>query len=193
MASNLKENTKKMKQINLYYIIILIIALLILVVGATVAYFTVVASQDKDATQIRTGTLIVKFTDGIEINNPLLIPRNEPSGVDDVEYLYKNKFSVESTGSLDQTIDVFVDITSNSFTENALKYRVYNSNGTPIKEGSVSKSGSVKVVENTYLKSQATAEYTLVIWLQETGVSQNDNQAKSLIGTMKVEAVQVRK
>lgn len=193
MASNLKENTKKMKQINLYYIIILIIALLILVVGATVAYFTVVASQDKDATQIRTGTLIVKFTDGIEINNPLLIPRNEPSGVDDVEYLYKNKFSVESTGSLDQTIDVFVDITSNSFTENALKYRVYNSNGTSIKEGSVSKSGSVKVVENTYLKSQATAEYTLVIWLQETGVSQNDNQAKSLIGTMKVEAVQVRK
>ena len=192
MTNSLNDKKKEIK-VNGYYVIILILSLIIMVIGISFAYFTAVSSQEKDKTRINTGTLIINFTDGIEINNPLLIPRSTPTNINDQEYLYTNTFSVESTGTLDQTIDIYLNITTNQFSNGTLKYKVYNTNGQQMKEGTLTQSGDMRILENTYLGAGQTAEFTLMIWLQETGTGQNQDQAKSLVGTMRAEATQVRK
>lgn len=193
MINSLNDKQKQIKKVNMYYIIILIISLVIMAIGLTIAYYTAVASQKEDGTKIYTGTLVISFTDGINIKNPLLIPRSNPSSINDTDYLYTNTFKIESTGTLDQTLNVYLNITKNEFSEGTLKYKVYNVNGKQMKEGNIAKTGDTNILENTYLSAQDTGEFTLMIWLQETGIGQNEEQAKSLIGTMRAEAIQVKK
>lgn len=193
MINSLNDKQKQIKRVNMYYIIILIISLVIMAIGLTIAYYTAVASQKEDGTKIYTGTLVISFTDGINIKNPLLIPRSNPSSISDTDYLYTNTFKIESTGTLAQTLNVYLNITKNEFSEGTLKYKVYNSNGKQMKEGNISKTGDTNILENTYLSAQDTGEFTLMIWLQETGIGQNEEQAKSLIGTMRAEAIQIKK
>lgn len=193
MINSLNDKQKQIKRVNMYYIIILIISLVIMAIGLTIAYYTAVASQKEDGTKIYTGTLVISFTDGINIKNPLLIPRSNPSSISDTDYLYTNTFKIESTGTLDQTLNVYLNITKNEFSEGTLKYKVYNSNGKQMKEGNIAKTGDTNILENTYLSAQDTGEFTLMIWLQETGIGQNEEQAKSLIGTMRAEAIQIKK
>lgn len=193
MINSLNDKQKQIKRVNMYYIIILIISLVIMAIGLTIAYYTAVASQKEDGTKIYTGTLVISFTDGINIKNPLLIPRSNPSSISDTDYLYTNTFKIESTGTLAQTLNVYLNITKNEFSEGTLKYKVYNSNGKQMKEGNIAKTGDTNILENTYLSAQDTGEFTLMIWLQETGIGQNEEQAKSLIGTMRAEAIQVKK
>lgn len=192
MTSTLEEKKKQIKRINKYYIIILILCLIIFLIGISAAYYSMVASEDKDSTQIHTGTLIVNFKDGIEIHNPYLIPRNTPTSITDTTDAYKNKFSVENTGTLDQTFDLYLNVSTNEFKQNSLKYILFNAKGNKLKEGNITSSGDMKLIQNTYLKPNELGEYTLMIWLQETGTNQNDEQAKSLIGTLRVEAIQVK-
>lgn len=193
MINSLNDKQKQIKKVNMYYIIILIISLVIMAIGLTIAYYTAVASQKEDGTKIYTGTLVISFTDGINIKNPLLIPRSNPSSINDTDYLYTNTFKIESTGTLDQTLNVYLNITKNEFSEGTLKYKVYNVNGKQMKEGNIAKTGDTNILENTYLSAQDTGEFTLMIWLQETGIGQNEEQAKSLIGTMRAEAIQIKK
>lgn len=193
MINSLNDKQKQIKRVNMYYIIILIISLVIMAIGLTIAYYTAVASQKEDGTKIYTGTLVISFTDGINIKNPLLIPRSNPSSISDTDYLYTNTFKIESTGTLAQTLNVYLNITKNEFSEGTLKYKVYNSNGKQMKEGNIAKTGDTNILENTYLSAQDTGEFTLMIWLQETGIGQNEEQAKSLIGTMRAEAIQIKK
>lgn len=193
MINSLNDKQKQIKRVNMYYIIILIISLVIMAIGLTIAYYTAVASQKEDGTKIYTGTLVISFTDGINIKNPLLIPRSNPSSINDTDYLYTNTFKIESTGTLDQTLNVYLNITKNEFSEGTLKYKVYNVNGKQMKEGNIAKTGDTNILENTYLNAQDTGEFTLMIWLQETGIGQNEEQAKSLIGTMRAEAIQIKK
>ena len=193
MINSLNDKQKQIKRVNMYYIIILIISLVIMAIGLTIAYYTAVASQKEDGTKIYTGTLVISFTDGINIKNPLLIPRSNPSSISDTDYLYTNTFKIESTGTLAQTLNVYLNITKNEFSEGTLKYKVYNSNGKQMKEGNIAKTGDTNILETTYLSAQDTGEFTLMIWLQETGIGQNEEQAKSLIGTMRAEAIQIKK
>ena len=53
-------NNKK----NIYYIISLILTLLIFVAASTFAYFSMVASREKDSTQIYTGTVMINYHQG---------------------------------------------------------------------------------------------------------------------------------
>ena len=193
MTCSLEEKKKQIKKINKYYIIVLILCLIIFIIGITTALYSFVASEKEDSTQIYTGTLIINFKDGVEIHNPYLIPRYEPNSINDNKDLYTNKFSIESTGTLDQTFDVYLNVTTNEFKDNSLNYKIYNAKGNTIKKGYITKQGNMKLIENTYLDAKDKAEYTLVIWMAENGKNQNDEQAKNLIGTLSVEAVQVKK
>ena len=193
MTCSLEEKKNQIKKINKYYIIVLILCLIIFIIGITFAYYSFVAGEKEDSTRIYTGTLIINFKDGVEIHNPYLIPRYEPNSLNDNKDLYTNKFSIESTGTLDQTFDVYLNVTTNEFKENSLNYKIFNSKGNAIKKGYITKNGNMKLIENTYLDAKDKAEYTLVIWMAENGKNQNDEQAKSLIGNLSVEAVQVKK
>lgn len=190
MANSLKEKQQQIKRINTYYIIILILCLIITIIGITLAYYSLLGSEKKDATQISTGTLVASFEDGIEINSPYFIPRHKPTSLNDNQYLYTNKLKIENTGTLNQVFDLYLTININEFKNNSLKYIIYNTNGNQVKDGNIIKSGEMKLLESTYLKTNDKAEYTLAIWLEENNQNQNDEQAKKLNGTLRVEAIQ---
>ncbi|MBQ3422754.1 MAG: hypothetical protein IJH34_14090 [Romboutsia sp.] len=166
--------------------------MIIFVIVVSVAYFNLTAI-DSEPTELYTGTLITDFKDGVEINNPKFIPRYEPESLIDVTNTYTNQFVVENTGTLDQTFDVYLDVLTNEFKDGSLKYKVFNSKGNSIKEGNIVPAGDMKLLQNTYLKSSDSASYTLVIWMQENNLNQDDEQAKALNGFMRVESVQTRK
>ena len=89
-----------------------------------------------------------------------------------------------------QVFDLYLNVSLNQFSQNVLKYKVFNSKGKEIEKGNITGSGDMKLLKNTYLKVNDKAEYFLFIWLQENNQNQNNEQAKSLIGTLRVEAIQ---
>ena len=101
------ESSEEKKKI--FYTIVLILTLITMIVGATLAYFSLVASQNKDDTVLYTGKLEINYVDGVYIRNPILIPRSNPSFYT-TDGVYRNTFSVISSGTLDQTIEVELEL-----------------------------------------------------------------------------------
>ncbi len=177
---------------NLFYMIVLILTLITMIVGATLAYFKLVASQKEESTVLYTGTLAIEYIDGTYIKNPDLYPIKNVN-YNTYKYVYRNNFAVTSTGTLDQTISLDVEITKNEFYENALKYAVYNSEGVEMQRGNVPQSGKVNLASNLYLASNGTTKYTLIIWLDNTNYNQNFEMGNTITGRIDVYAKQVRK
>jgi len=125
------------------------------------------------------------------IISPKLIPRNEPT-LNDTKFAYSNNFSIESTGSLDQTVSIYLDLSKNEFTSNAVKYSLYNESNQKVSSGSIPKSGSVLLYANEYLASGGLKTYTLLLWLQEDYTNQDYEQGKKISGTLRVEGIQIK-
>lgn len=179
------------KKKNLFYTIVLILTLIVMIVGATLAYYKLVASQKEDSTVLYTGTLQIEYLDGVYIKDPELYPLKNVN-YNTYKHVYRNNFAVVSTGSLEGTISIDVDITKNEFYENALKYAVYNSEGVEMARGNVPKSGKFNLTNNLYLNSHATTKYTLIIWLDNTNYNQNFEMGKTVTGKIDVYAKQLR-
>lgn len=179
------------KKKNLFYMIVLILTLITMIIGATLAYFKFVASQKEESTVLYTGTLAIEYIDGTYIKNPDLYPIKNVS-YNTYDYVYRNNFAVTSTGTLDQTIWVDVDITKNEFSENALKYAIFNSEGMEMQRGNVPQLGKFNIASNLYLASQGTTRYTLIIWLDNMNYNQNFEMGNTVTGRIDVYAKQVR-
>lgn len=183
------ENTKEKK--NLFYIIVLLLTLVIMIIGATLAYFSLVASQKEEGTVLYTGTLQINYIDGIYLKDPILYP------IKNVNYntynnVYRNSFSVSSTGTLDQTIAVDLVITKNEFTANSLKYALYNSKGRELTTGYINQEGKINIIDNTFLSHGETAKYTLIIWLEDNNQNQNEFMGATVSGRFDVHAIQAK-
>ena len=194
MENEKKEVTvNEIKKVNHFYLIVLIICLIVLLLGVSLGYYAAVASEEKDSTRLNTGTLVANFVDGINVQSPHLTPRNKPTSLSDITNAYKNEFSVENTGTLDQTFSIAINVTTNEFTSDNLKYIVFNrTTGTEISSGTISGTGEIELISDTYLESGKSANYTLIIWLNETGSNQNDEQSKKINATMSLLATQLQ-
>lgn len=186
----LAKKKKEMSSKDIFYLVILIISLIIMVSSVTIAYFALVASQNKDDTKIYTGSLVINFIDGQIINSPKFIPRNEPNTIDDIENCYVSNFEVESAGSLDQTIDIYMEIINNEFDRNAIKYVLFDEFGNKLTTGAIADASQVYISSGEYLASGETKKYTLMLYLEETGVNQDDQQGKKLKINLGVDAIQ---
>lgn len=180
-------NSKK----SLFYLIILILTLIAMIISTTIAYFSLIASQKKDDTVLYTGTLQVNYIDGTYIKNPTLTPLKEVK-YDTYYNVYRNNFSVTSTGTLDQTIAIDLIMSVNEFEENAIKYSLYNSKGRELSNGIVPKEGTITLASNMFLSHGDTAQYTLLIWLDETGYNQNFEMGNTFSGKINIRAVQMK-
>ena len=183
------ENSESKKQI--FYMIVLFLTLITMIVGATIAYFKLVASQEEEATVLYTGMLEINYIDGVYIKDPTLIPTSAP-GYNTYEGVYRNSFQVTSSGTLDQAITLELAISKNEFSTNALKYAVYNSKGQKITSGNVPKEGTATLARDMFLKSTGTAQYTLIIWFQDTGNNQNGDMGKIISGKINIHSKQIR-
>jgi len=183
------ENNQENK--SFFYMIILVITLITMIIGATLAYFKLVASQKEEGTVLYTGTLQINYIDGTYIKNPELYPLNYVT-YNTYKDVYRNNFSVVSSGTLDQTISVDLDVSNNEFAPNAIKYAIFNSKGEQMSTGFVPKTGSVTLAQNMFLRHDAMAQYTLIIWLDNTNYNQNFEMGNKISGKITVYAKQTR-
>ncbi len=183
--------TKGNGKVSTFYAFILILALVVMTIGGTLTYYTLVGKEDDDSTEIRTGTLYINYIDGKKIDTYDLYPIDEP-GIDSDTYVYKKRFSVESTGTLDQTLDIYVDVTKNEFVSGHLMYALYDSNNNKINSGSIPTSGRLLMSSDVFLKSKEMKSYTVLIWLKETFENQNNEQDCHFNGEFDIEAEQIK-
>lgn len=170
---------------------VLILTLITMIIGATLAYFSLVASQKEEGTVLYTGKLEINYIDGVYIKNPELMPMRNP-GYNTYKGVYRNNFSVASSGTLEQTIDLELEVTNNEFRTNAIKYAIYNENGQLISRGNVPKEGKVTLASNMYLEATGIAKYTLIIWLDNTNYNQNSEMGKTITGKINIHSTQLR-
>ena len=163
------------------YVIILILALIVMLAAGTYAYFMLLISNDEDSTELYTGTLSVDYSQGDIVYLDSFYPRTEPT-LTDLDYAYSNTFSVTNTGTLDGKLSMKLEINDNTFTNGAIKYVLYNSNGYKLLYGKISNVEDTYLISNVLLKSKASVKYTLIMWLNETGEQQNKDENCKLIG-----------
>lgn len=182
------ESSEEKKKI--FYTIVLILTLITMIVGATLAYFSLIGSQKEEGTVLYTGKLEINYIDGVYIRNPELMPMKEPT-YDTYEGIYRNSFAVASSGTLEQTISIELQITNNQFRENAIKYVIFNDKGQKLSTGSIN-TDKVTLASNMYLEPTGTAKYTLILWLDNTNYNQNSEMGKTITGRINIHSKQLR-
>jgi len=182
------ENSKGKRDI--FYLILLILTLITFVVGITFTYYSLLASENEDSTKIKTGTLSINYIDGKAINTYQLLPINEPT-LDSKYSVYKKNFSVKSSGTLDQMLNLYINVTDNEFSNNALKFALYNSNDEKISDGFIPSSGKVLMKSGDYLASGGINSYTVLIWFQENNMNQDYESGNTFVGGFDIVANQI--
>ncbi len=189
--NNVKSENKNKKILwIIIFIILLLLLCIITVIGATRAYYSLMSSEKEDATQVKVGDLAIDFIDG-QVVSPLLVPREEPT-FEETKYVYRNNFSVKALGSLDQSITIYLDIKTNEFRADAIKYAIYDTNNDRVALGGIGSTGNIVLLTNKYLASGATQNYTLLLWLQDDGTNQDYEQGNRINASLRVEGVQVK-
>lgn len=176
---------------DIFYLIVLILTIITLMVGITFTYFSLVAKEKDDSTKVKTGSIAINYIDGASINSNGLIPRKEPS-LGENYAVYTKRFAISSSGTLDQTLDIYINVTKNEFLNNGLKFALYNSNGSKISSGSIPTSGRVLLASGEVLKTNTTNYYTVIIWLNDDGTNQNYEMSNSFVGGFDINAQQLR-
>lgn len=178
---------------DIFYLIMLILTMITMIVGITFTYFGLVASEEKDSTKVQTGYLSINYIDGKKMSTYSLMPIDEPN-LNTTYSVYKKKFKVSSDGTLDQTLDIYMNVTKNEFTNNALRFALYDSENQRIGTGSIpsQKGSKVLMTKDKYLKSNTTEEFTVLIWLQENGQDQNHERGNKFIGGFDITANQIK-
>lgn len=186
------DNMNKGKSKNdIFYLIVLVLTLITMVVGITFTYFSLIASEEKDITRVQTGTLSINYIDGKEFNTYALLPIEEPT-LNTKLSVYKKEFSVSSDGSLDQILDIYLDIKKNEFTNNALKFAIYDSTKTKLATGHIPSDGKVLMKSGIDLKNQETETFTVLIWLQNSDQDQTNEEGHTFVGGFDITATQIK-
>ena len=143
-----KSNKKK-------YFILLIFTLFFISISTTLSYFSLIKSQREEGTKLYTGKLEINYLDGVYIKNPALSPRDVPT-YDTYDNVYRNSFVVTSSGTLNQTISVDMQILKNEFSSGVIKYMIFNSKGEKMAQGNINhEPGKYNLVDNLYLAYDA--------------------------------------
>ena len=106
--------------------------------------------------------------------------------------VYRNDFAIESTGTLDQTISIDMEIKENEFNENSLKYIVYSENGNQLATGYLPKTGKINLANNIFLAHGERARYTVIIWWVNSTNNQTDEMGSVISGKINAYAKQVK-
>ena len=183
------DNGKSKKDI--FYLILLVLTMITMLVGITFTYFSLIATEKKDSTKIKTGTLAINYIDGRAIDTYALLPIEEPN-LNSKYSVYKKRFSIASTGTLNQVMDMYINVTKNEFANNALGFALYDEVGNKVSVGTIPSSGRVLMASNIYLNSSDTKSFTALIWLRENNQNQDYEQGNTFVGGFDITAKQLK-
>ena len=176
---------------DIFYLILFVLTIITMIVGITFTYFSLIASEKEDSTKVQTGSISINYIDGEKIDTYALIPINEPT-LNTKYSVYKKRFAVSSNGSLDQTLDIYINVTDNKFKNDALGFSLYNSDNRKIATGRIPSSGRVRLISKEYLKNNTTNNYTVLIWLQDDNTDQNYEMGNTFVGGFDIDAEQIK-
>ena len=172
---------------NIFYLVVLIFTMITLIVGMTFTYFSLFSKETTDSTKLKTGTLAINYIDGRTFDTYALLPTNEPT-LDTKFSVYKKKFSVSSTGTLDQVMDIYMDVTRSDFDSGALYFAIYDSNGNKMNKSSIPNTGRVLLSSNVYLAAGASKTFTVLIWLQDNENNKEYDENDYFVGGFYIDA-----
>lgn len=185
-------NQSKSKNKNdIFYLVVLILTLITMIVGITFTYFSLMASEDKDSTRVETGYLSINYIDGKVVDTYSLLPIDEPT-LNTKLSVYRKEFTISSDGSLDQTLDIYMNITKNEFSHNALKYAIYDSTNTKLGIGFIPSEGKILMKSGILLKSKDKETFTVLIWLQNSDENQINEEGHTFVGGFDITATQIK-
>ena len=163
---------------------------MIYVTGDTIEGLEIGAfAEIAEGTKIYTGKLEIDYIAGVYMKNPELIPMKKPT-FNTYEDVYRNSFSITSSGTLDQTISIELEIGINEFTAGTLSYLLFNDKGEQISTGQLQKEGKKEIANNMFLSSTGTAKYTLIIWLNNKAT--NVDMGKRISARIHIHSKQIR-
>lgn len=185
-------DSSRSKKNDIFYLILLVFTLITMIIGITFTSFMLFTTEKEDNTRVETGSIAINYIDGKDINTYALLPISEPN-LNTKYSTYKKNFAITSSGStIDQNFDIYIDITNNEFSNNALGFILYDANGNVVSRGTIPSSGRVLVASSISLKSNETLNYTLLIWLQDNNDNQDYEQGKSFTGGFYIDAQQIK-
>ena len=172
-----------------FYIIVLILTFITFVVGMTFAIYSWIFSQKEGSSAVYTGTLSIEYFSSNIVNFNSLYPIKKPS-YDSTENVYKNDFRVTNTGSLDGIVQVVIDVSKNQFSDNVMKYLLYNSDKEELISGYLNGEDNIILIDKMLIENNSSERFMLIIWLNESDDNQNSEMRKTFIGTIEVNASQ---
>ena len=178
-----------MNKKDMFYIIMLILTFITVMVGAAFALYAFIFNQEEGTSAVYTGTLAIDYLSGNIINCDYFLPIESPKLESDLN-IYKNNFKVSNTGSLDSLLEITIDYNVNEFSNDTLMYSLYNEFQEELFTGYLNGKRNSIIASNILLEHNTTAEFMLVIWLQDNGENQNTEMKKLLNGTIRVDASQ---
>lgn len=185
------EESKSRGKNDIFYLLLVVLTLITMVMGITFTYYALVQSEEKDSTRLQTGTLAIDYIDGQSIGEFLFAPINTPD-FNDNHSVYRKKFAVTSSGTLDQTLDIYIDVTNNTFSNRALHYSIYLDDGTKLGTGEIPSEGKILLAKEVDLKSGDTKNFVMLVWLQENKQNQDGEIGKTFTGKFDITANQVK-
>jgi len=181
---------KKYSKKEIFNIIIYLLSIFFIGVGATFSYFALVAEADKDSTRIYAGKIDINFIQGQDVSTDILYPISEPS-FNTTRNVYRNRFEIRTTGTLEQTVSIKFKTTTNEFANDSIKYAIYTGSGKKLSTGYINQEDNL-LVDNLYFRENDSREFVLLLWLDNNSKDQNDEQGKLLTGTIVVESTQLK-
>ena len=159
-------------------LVVTIMGAFLVLFGVSYAYFTAMATSDEQ--KVQSGVLSLTYDSGQDIFLENAFPGEESeAGI--------HQFAIENTGTLDATYYMYLDnITlkkgeANAQSEN-LKWKLYKANESYVEQEEIANGnfsdGNNTIEMNTDIAIEPSEKqyYILKIWLQETGVLQNEDQ-----------------
>lgn len=175
-----------------FYVVVLILTFITFVVGMTFAIYYWVHSQEEGSSAVYTGTLYIEYTSGDVINlNKSIYPRTKPS-FDATDNVYRNEFSITNTGNLNGIMKINIHTISNTFSDDVVKYILFNANGDELATGFLNGEMDRNIMDNLVINANSTENFVLSVWINETDNDQSYEMSKKLVGTILVDAVQVK-
>lgn len=169
-------------------IIIYLLFILILGLGITYSFLLLSARSKEDSNKVYAGSLDIDYVKGSEVIATTLYPIDEPT-IDVTKDVYKTNFIVSSKGTLEQNVAINFQVAKNTFSNNAIKYVLYDKKGTKLAIGYLNQ-GMVNLIDNLYFEPVEEREFILIIWLQETPLDQSAEQGSALSGRIVIESKQ---
>ena len=191
------------KKITIITIVSMILSLLLITIGLSFAYFTANITGTEDSTTINVtgGVMTIHYdSEGQEINAPNIEPSDDPFGTKTFTLTGNN------TTNEDMQYHIILIVEENTFTENALKYKLTSTNtddngqvAPSIEELTGIPSGENQEVflGNAHFSSPTEGNkvhtYNLELYFPDTGVSQDEDQGKIFRGYINISFFYLKK